>query len=185
MVTQVFVDRPMPMRKGKERRPGETALLDTFRSGGARKVLLWSIDRVGRSLVDLVGFMEICRVAGVGLYLHEQKLDTSGSNGMSLFDLSTMMALHLRQSRRDWILRGQAAVRGLVRFGRPPIPNAKLEKAKQLLVAGRGIRETARLTSISPASVSRLKGTMEQVAAAARFTAPSTISFERDVLPTR
>jgi DNA invertase Pin-like site-specific DNA recombinase len=117
--------------------------------------------------VELVNFVETCRTAGAGLYLHEQKFDTAGSNGMSMFDLSTMMAFHLRQSRRDRILRGQAAVRGLVRFGRPPISNAKVEKAKQLLVAGRGIRETARLAGIFPASVSRLKGTMEQVAAAA------------------
>ena len=44
--------------------------------------------------------------------------DTATSNGLSLFDLSTMMASHLRQSRRDRILRGQAAARSLsIRFG--------------------------------------------------------------------
>jgi hypothetical protein len=68
-----------------------------------------------------------------------------------------MMSHHLRQSRRDKILRGQAAVRGLVRFGRPPIPANKVEKAKKALLAGRGIRETARLSGISAASVIRLK----------------------------
>jgi DNA invertase Pin-like site-specific DNA recombinase len=118
-VTNAFTDRPMPMRKGKERRPGEASLLDAIRDGGVQKVLLWSVDRVGRSLVDLVGFLEACRVAGVGLYLHNQGLDTGTANGMSLFDLAGMMAFHLRQSRRDRILRGQAAARAAsVRFER-------------------------------------------------------------------
>jgi hypothetical protein len=59
--------------------------------------------------------------------------------------------------RRDKILRGQTAVRGLVRFGRPPIPKAKVEMAKQELTAGKGVREVARLAGISASAASRLK----------------------------
>jgi DNA invertase Pin-like site-specific DNA recombinase len=162
-VTQVFTDRPMPIRKGRERRPGEPALLDTIRSGDVQKVLMFGIDRVGRSLVDLVNFMETCRTAGMSMYLHEHGVDTATSNGISLFDLTGMMAFHLRQSRRDKILRGQAAARAAsVRFGRPPIAASKVEKAKQGLAAGKGVRAVARLAGISAASVSRLKGTMQQ-----------------------
>ena len=164
-VTNVFTDRPMPVKKGKERRPGEAALLDTIRGGSVQKIPLWSVDRVGRSLVDLVGFIETCRTAGVGLYLRNQGLDTGTSNGMSLFDLASMMAFHLRQSRRDRILRGQAAARAAsVRFGRPPIAASKVEKAKVGLAAGEGVREVARLAGMSAPSVSRLKGTVAQPA---------------------
>ena len=35
------------------------------------------IDRIGKSLIDLVGFLETCRVAGVSLWLDEQRLDTA------------------------------------------------------------------------------------------------------------
>jgi DNA invertase Pin-like site-specific DNA recombinase len=133
------------------------ALLQAIRDGGVDRVLLWSIDRVGRSLVDLIGFLETCRAGGIGLYLHEQGIDTTTSNGMALFDLAGMMAYHLRQSRRDRILRGQAAVKGIVRFGRPPIPATKAEKAKKALMIGKGVREAARLAGISAASVSRMK----------------------------
>ena len=89
--------------------------------------------------------------------MHEQGLDTSASDGISLFGWGKLMSHHVRQARRDKILRGQAAVRGLVRFGRPPIPANKVEKAKKALLAGKGIRETARLSGISAASVIRLK----------------------------
>jgi DNA invertase Pin-like site-specific DNA recombinase len=154
-VVSVFADSPATVKK--DRRPSEVALIDAVRSGGADKVLIFGIDRVGRSLADLVTFMEACRTAGVSLWLDEQGLDTAGSNGISMLDLSAMMAFHLRQSRRDRILRGQAAVRGLVRFGRPPIAKAKLVRAKQELAAGKGVRQVARLDGISAASVSRLK----------------------------
>jgi DNA invertase Pin-like site-specific DNA recombinase len=125
------------------------------------RVVIWSIDRIGRSLADLVMFMEACRTAGVALWLDEQGIDTATSRGISVFDLSMMMALHLRQTRRDRIMRGQAAARALsIRFGRPPIPPTKAEKARRALAGGKGIRETARITGVSPTSISRLKATM-------------------------
>jgi DNA invertase Pin-like site-specific DNA recombinase len=165
-VSKIFSDRPMPVKKGKERRPGEDGLLDMIRASGVQKVLLWSVDRVGRSLVELVGFIEMCRIAGVGLYLHDREIDTTTTNGMSLFDMAAMMAFHLRQSRRNKILRGQAVARGAsVRFGRPPIPDAKVEKARELLASGKGVRQVARLAGISAASACRLKGAMDQVSA--------------------
>jgi hypothetical protein len=75
-----------------------------------------------------------------------------------------MMALHLRQSRRDRILRGQAAARSLsIRFGRPPIAKAKVEKARIAPAAGKGVRQAARLAGISPASVSRLKNAVAAI----------------------
>jgi DNA invertase Pin-like site-specific DNA recombinase len=160
-VTNVFSDRPTAVKKDQDRRSGELSLIEAIRSATIDRILVWSIDRIGKSLVDLVGFMETCRAAGVAVYLDQERIDTAGSNGMSLFDVSGMMAHHLRQSRRDRILRGQAAARSLtIRFGRPPIAKPKVEKAKQFLAGGKGVREIARLAGISPASVSRIKTSM-------------------------
>jgi DNA invertase Pin-like site-specific DNA recombinase len=161
MVAHVFTDCPTSVRKGQERRPGEAAMMDGISSGAIDQVLIWSLCRVGRSLVELVGFLETCRVCGVALYLHEQHVDTATSNGVSLLDLAPSMVHHLRQCRRSKILRGQAAVRSLsIKFGRPSIPAPKLERAKQGLAAGKGVREIARLAGISPASVCRIKNSM-------------------------
>jgi DNA invertase Pin-like site-specific DNA recombinase len=163
-VAKTFSDHPMPVKRGREQRPGETALLTAIRAGGVNKVLMFSIDRLGRSLSELVGLLETCRAAGVEVYIHDRRIDTATSNGLSLFDFGQMLALHLRQGRRDKILRGQAAARiANVRFGRPPIASGTMERAKAFLGTGRGVRETARLSGISAASVSKLKN----VAAAA------------------
>jgi DNA invertase Pin-like site-specific DNA recombinase len=158
-VVQAFIDRPATVKK--DRRPSELALIEAIRSGVVDKVLIFGIDRVGRTLADLVTFMEVCRTAGVSLWLDEQRLDTAGSNGLRLFSVTEMLAFHLRQTRRDRILRGQAAARALsIRFGRPPIAKVKMEKAKTALAAGQGVRQVARVAGISAASVSRLKNSM-------------------------
>lgn len=62
----------MTVKRGKERRPGEIALLDAIRAGKISKVLMLSVDRVGRSLIELVSFMDSCRTANVAVYLHER-----------------------------------------------------------------------------------------------------------------
>jgi DNA invertase Pin-like site-specific DNA recombinase len=157
-VTHVFTDRPTTVRKGQERRPGELSLIEAIRSGSIDKVLVWSLCRVGRSLTELVGFLETCRAHGVALYLHEQQIDTATSNGVSLLDVARLMAHHLRQSRRSKILKGQASARALsIRFGRPPIAKQKVDRAKQFLASGKGVRQVARMAGISPASASRIK----------------------------
>ena len=160
-VTSVCSDRPTTVRKGQDRRPGELVLTEAIHSGAIDKVLVWSLCRVGRSLTELIAFLETCRARGVNLYLHDQHIDTATSNGVSLLDVAPLMVHHLRQSRRSKILRGQSAARSLsIKFGRPSIPAPKLERAKQGLAAGKGVREIARLAGISPASVCRIKNSM-------------------------
>ena len=163
-VTCVYSDRPTSVRKGVDKRPGEMALIDAIRSGTIERVLVFGIDRLGRTLADLISVLGTCHAAGVDVYLHEQGIDSVVSNGMSMLDVVAMMALHLRQSRRDRILRGQAAARSLsIRFGRPPIAKVKVMRAKQELAAGKGVRHVARLAGISAASVSRIKNSIGSV----------------------
>jgi DNA invertase Pin-like site-specific DNA recombinase len=95
------------------------------------------------------------------VHLDQERIDSAETNGLSLFDLTAMMALHLRQSRRDKILRGQSAARSLlIKFGRPPLSASKVERAKQFLTLGKGVRQVAKMAGISPASASRIKTSM-------------------------
>ena len=154
-VVHVFSDQPTSVKKGQDRRPGELALLDAIRSGSIGKVLLWSVCRIGKTLVDLVTFMETCRSAGVAVYLDQQKLDTGMSNGLSLFDLTSMMALHLRQSRRDKILAGSICGTELVDQVRTSTDRrTEGGEGQARLGCRQGVREIARMAGISPASVS-------------------------------
>jgi DNA invertase Pin-like site-specific DNA recombinase len=158
MVVRVFTDRPTSVRN--DRRPGETALLEAIRNGEIDMVCISSICRVGKTVPDLVSFLETCRSADVSVWIDEQRIETA-----ALFDFSRMMALHLRQARRGRILQGLAASRAMsIPCGRPRISRARTEKAKRELAAGKGVREAARIAGISAASVSRLKNAMSVAA---------------------
>jgi len=119
------------VKKGHDRRSGELALLHAIQCGAIEKVLMWSLCRIGKSLTELVRFLETCRSAGVAVYFDQEQIDSAETNGLSLFDMSKLLALHIRQGRRDQILRGQAAARALsIRFGRPPLGESKVEKRR-------------------------------------------------------
>src|SRR5262245_53870627 len=47
-------------------------------------VMAWSVDRLGRSLQDLVGFRSELHALGVDLFLHQQGLDTTTPGGKGI-----------------------------------------------------------------------------------------------------
>src|SRR4051812_36680051 len=69
-VVQVYEDAGISGSKGRDRRPGfDRALKDATR--GVYDVLMaWSVDRLGRSLPDLVNGMQELKACGVALFLH-------------------------------------------------------------------------------------------------------------------
>src|ERR1700722_3820356 len=87
-VVHVFTDRPTAVKNGKDRRPGELALINAIQSQSIEQVLILSVCRIGKSLVELIRILENCRANGVSLWVDQQKLDTAMSNGLSLFDLT-------------------------------------------------------------------------------------------------
>ena len=86
-VVTVFDDNGISGTKGREYRKAFDAML----KGAVRRefdmVAAWSVDRLGRSLQDLLAFLEELKGAGVDLYLHQQALDTSTPSGRALFQM--------------------------------------------------------------------------------------------------
>src|SRR5215213_1308929 len=92
LVVAVFTDEGVSGAKGRDKRPGYDALL----KGVARKefdlIAAWSVDRLGRSLQDLVAFLADVQARGVDLYLHQQAVDTSTPSGRMLFGLLSVFS---------------------------------------------------------------------------------------------
>ena len=51
-----------------------------------------SVDRLGRSLQHLVGFLDEIHAKGVDLYLHQQNIDTSTPSGKAMFQMDGVFA---------------------------------------------------------------------------------------------
>src|SRR5215467_6450572 len=50
-------------------------------------IMAWSVDRLGRGLLDLIGFLNEIHAYGVDLFLHQQSLDTTGPMGKAMFQI--------------------------------------------------------------------------------------------------
>jgi len=84
-VVKVYCDEGISGAKGRDERPA----FDTLCKDAARRqfdmVMAWSVDRLGRSLQDLIGFLSELHALRVDLMLHQQGLDTTTPAGKAMF----------------------------------------------------------------------------------------------------
>jgi DNA invertase Pin-like site-specific DNA recombinase len=108
-----FEDAGISGAKGREDRPGFDALLKA--AAQRRKqfdgVMAWSVDRLGRSLIDLVGGLQELHAAKVDLFLHQQDIDTTTPGGKALFQMMGVFAEFERAMITDRIRAGVARVK--------------------------------------------------------------------------
>lgn len=154
IVVAVHTDEGISGAKGRDKRPGYDALL----TGVARKdyemIACWSVDRLGRSLPHLVGFLGDIQAKGVDLYLHQQGLDTSTPSGRMLFQMLSVFAEFERAMIRERIMSGLR--RTSKKSGRKPMADDRAEAIRRSLQDGLGIRATARLHAASPMTVTKI-----------------------------
>ncbi len=159
-VVAIFRDEGVSGAKGRDRRPGLDALMKAVSRREIDLVAAWSVDRLGRSLPDLVGLLGELQARGVDLFLHQQALDTSTPSGRMLFQMLGVFAEFERSMIRSRVIAGLNRVRGTKRLGRPPMQAKKVDAIRALLMSGTGIRETARRTGAGTASVQRVNREM-------------------------
>jgi DNA invertase Pin-like site-specific DNA recombinase len=154
IVTAVHTDEGISGAKGRDKRPGFDALL----TGVARRefdlIAAWSVDRLGRSLPHLVGFLGDIQAKGVDLYLHQQGLDTSTPSGRAMFGMLGVFAEFERAMIRERILAGLR--RTDKKSGRKPMPEDRVATIRMSLRDGLGIRATARLHKASTTTVTKI-----------------------------
>lgn len=156
-VVAVHTDEGISGAKGRDQRPGFDALLKGVARGEFDMIAAWSVCRLGRSLQDLVAFLADIQARGIDLYLHQQALDTSTPSGRALYQLMGVFSEFERAMVAARVKAGLQRTREKgTRLGRPPMADEKIEQIKQALMAGRGIRATARETGASTTSVMRI-----------------------------
>ena len=92
--------------KGREKRPGLDAMLKGVTRRDFDLGAAWSVDRLGRSLQDLVATLGELQAKGVGLYLHQQGIDTTTPAGKALFQMLGVFAEFERAMIREHVMAG-------------------------------------------------------------------------------
>ena len=128
-------------------------------------VMAWSVDRLGRSLQDLVGFLSELHALRIDLFLHQQGLDTTTPAGKAMFQMLGVFAEFERAIIQERVRAGLARAKSEgKRLGRPPIP-AKTEEAirEALKRPGRteGVRKIAARFGVDPGTVQRISRPFE------------------------
>ena len=158
-VVEVYSDAGISGAKDRKQRPGLDRMLN---DAGRRKfdiVMAWAIDRVGRSLIDLLGTIQHLEACGVDLYLDQQNIDTSTPMGKLVFQVTGAFAEFERSMIQERVRAGLARARSEgKRLGRPPIPKAKEDAIRAALnQPGRsGVRVIAKQFGVDPSTVQRI-----------------------------
>ena len=121
-------------------------------------VIAWSVDRLGRSLQDLVGFLSEIHAKDVELYLHRQGIDTTTPSGKAMFQMMGVFAKFERAMVRERVLAGlkRARAKGK-KLGRPTISPSKEHAIRADLAAGLGFRKIKARHGVGTSVIQRIR----------------------------
>ena len=152
--------------KGRDQRPGCDRLCRGFARREFDQVAAWSVDQLGRSLQDLVGFLGELHAKGVDLYLHQQGIDTGTPAGKAMFQMLGVFAEFERAMIVERVKAGLSRARSQgKRLGRRPVGEAVVARIREQLATGSGIVKTAKVLGVGTGTVHRIKREMSAVAA--------------------
>ncbi len=156
-IVVVYDDNGVSGAKSREHREAFDRLCKDATRRRFDVVMSWSVDRLGRSLQDLIGFLSELHAVGVDLYLHQQGIDTTTPAGKAMFQMMGVFAEFERAMIQDRVKAGlnRAKAQGKV-LGRPKV-TGKVEKAVLAARAeGTGKRKIARQLGIGVSTVNRI-----------------------------
>lgn len=144
---KVFRDRASG---AKAERPGLGAALESLRAGDT--LVVWRLDRLGRSLKDLIARAEEFEARGVGLRSLQEAIDTTSSGGRLVFHIFGALAEFERRLVQERTRAGLDAARARGRKGGRPkqLDAAKRRHAVELYRSKRyTVNEVCRLMGVS------------------------------------
>jgi DNA invertase Pin-like site-specific DNA recombinase len=129
-----YEDAGISGAKGRDKRPAFDRLMKDATARKIDMIAAWSVDRLGRSLQDLVGFLGELRAVGCNLYLHQQALDTTTPSGRAMFHMCGVFAEFERCMIVDRVNAGLARAKAngvkLGRGNKKPDEKGKVERSK-------------------------------------------------------
>ena len=162
IVVSQFSDEAISGSKGRDQRPG----FDNLIKGAVKKdfdtILVWSVDRLGRSLQDLVSFLNEIHSVDCDLYIHQSGIDTSTPSGKMMFQMCGVFAEFERGMISERVKAGQDRAKSQGKhIGRPSnLNDGLIHSIKYMREQGVGIRK---ISSDLKVGVSTVYKVMEAV----------------------
>jgi DNA invertase Pin-like site-specific DNA recombinase len=156
-IAGVYQDAGISGAKGRNERPG----LDRMMRDATRRlfdtIAAWSVDRLGRSLQDLVATLSEIHTLGIGLYLHRQALDTATPAGRAMFQMLAVFSEFEREIIRERVNAGLARAKAAgTRLGRKPLGPEIETRIRELAAEGVGKVKIGRTLGVGTSVVQRV-----------------------------
>src|SRR6266478_2219611 len=156
-VVKVYEDAGISGAKGRDKRPGLDAMLKAVNAKEFDMVAAWSVDRLGRSLTDLLAILQGLHDKGVDLFLHQQGLDTSTIAGKAMFQMLGVFAEFERGIIRERVNAGLARARANgTKLGRRTVRPSVEARIRELKAGGMGILKIGRTVGVGTSVVQRV-----------------------------
>ena len=162
-VTEVYRDAGVSGAKAREERPGLHKAIREAVQGRYSVLMAWSVDRLGRSLPDLLSTLQELHGAGVDLFLHQQAIDTRTPSGKAMFSMLGIFAEFERAMIVDRVKAGlrRAVAQGTV-LGRPRVDASVERSVMQLRKRGLGMLKISKTLGIGTGTVQRVVAEQKQ-----------------------
>jgi DNA invertase Pin-like site-specific DNA recombinase len=166
-VVKVYEDAGISGARGRDKRPGLDAMMKAVNAREFDMLATWSVDRLGRSLTDLLAILQGLQEKGVDLFLHQQGLDTSTTAGRAMFQMLGVFAEFERGIIRERVNAGLARARANgVRLGRRRVKLSVEAQIVELRAKGDGILKIGRKLGVGTSVVQRvIRGTPKTLTA--------------------
>lgn len=124
-------------------------------------VMVWAVDRLGRSLPDLVATMQELHGAKVDLFVQQQALDTTTPSGRAMFGMLGVFAEFERSMIQARVNAGLARAKAAgKRLGRPKVEASVEDAIRARLEAGEGVLKVGRALGVGTSTVQRIKASL-------------------------
>ena len=156
-VTQTILET-VSGSKGRSERKGLDELLKAVTRREIHGVMVWSVDRLGRSMSDLISTMTHLNNENAQLYMHTQGIDTTNSTGRAMFGLLSVFAEFERSMIQERVRAGLEVAKAKGKtFGRPKLKDKLVTKVEDALKQGYSVSEVQKQTKASRGTVSRIR----------------------------
>ncbi|NSX37165.1 recombinase family protein [Pseudarthrobacter oxydans] len=189
---RIFTDELSGAREAKER-PGMKALMDYAREDD--EIYFWRLDRIGRSVIDVLNTVNDFTARGIKLYSIMDNLDPTSVQGRMQLAIMATLAEYERELINERVRAGviSAQKRG-VRFGPAPMEESiardRVNTARELMAQGKTAEHAAKTVGWSKATLYRYMKTYEGAPAPKEAVRPKRTSgrsryVEKTTLPSR
>ena len=148
-----FKDEGISSAFGREVRAQYDLMLKQGTRARFDVVLAWDVNRLSRSLVDLVTTLEELHACGIDLYLHQQAIDTTTPAGKAMFQMCGVFAEFERGILSERVKAGLNRARKEGKILGRPLKVVNIKKILEARVEGKTIRQIALTQKLSVGKV--------------------------------